>query len=389
MQEGLTMYFQSSLITPTPIWVPRNTTNVFASISTPLQTNNLVRSSGVAYNYSQQLNGYLTEFNDLRAIHQRALEQFLQGNGTCDPQTYRNRGVDMAWRYEKADIEMGGNGSANWNKSQRQEILETGKVKGAEGHHLRNVAKYPEDQSDPDNIAFFKSHEKHRIEGHQGDFRNESNAPKKNKNAMLRGTNRKRVIRNELNGAGIAAAISFATAFSISLIVAAAQDGITPESLKNASINGGNAAIMGTAYYAVGRIVGKYITPMIVKTLEDIGVKVTENISTACSMAITGIAVIAIISVVQFVRLKRKGHSTRDALVIVGKTAAISLGEMAICAIVYAIWGGPYAIIVGVVISVALVGYTIYNNINEKKTLKKVRDLTAEILFNRVGRFII
>ena len=90
------MYFQSSLITPTPIRVPRNTTNVFASISTPLQTNNLVRSSGVAHDYNQQLNGYLTEFNDLRAIHQRELEQFLQGNGTCNPQTYRNRGVGMA-----------------------------------------------------------------------------------------------------------------------------------------------------------------------------------------------------------------------------------------------------------------------------------------------------
>ena len=383
------MYFQSSLITPTPIRVPRNTTNVFASISTPLQTNNLVRSSGVAHDYNQQLNGYLTEFNDLRAIHQRELEQFLQGNGTCNPQTYRNRGVGMAWKYEKADIEMGGKGSANWNKSQRQEILESRKVKGAEGHHQQNVADHPAEQSNPDNIKFYENRRQHLEEGHGGDFRNNSDAPETDKNQMLKGTNNKRLVRNELYGAGIAAAISFATAFSISLIVAAAQDGITPESLKNASINGGNAAIIGTAYYAVGRIVGKFITPMIVKTLEDIGVKVTENISTACSMAITGIAVIAIISIVQFIRLKRKGHSTRDALVTVGKTAAISLGEMAICAIVYAIWGGPYAIIVGLVISVALVCYAIYNIINEKKSLKKVQDLTAEILFNRVGRFTI
>lgn len=383
------MYFQSSLITPTPIRVPRNTTNVFASISTPLQTNNLVRCSGVAHDYNQQFNGYLTEFNDLRAIHQRELEQFLQGNGTCNPQTYRNRGVGMAWKYEKADIEMGGKGSANWNKSQRQEILESRKVKGAEGHHQQNVADHPAEQSNPDNIKFYENRRQHLEEGHGGDFRNNSDAPETDKNQMLKGTNNKRLVRNELYGAGIAAAISFATAFSISLIVAAAQDGITPESLKNASINGGNAAIIGTAYYAVGRIVGKFITPMIVKTLEDIGVKVTENISTACSMAITGIAVIAIISIVQFIRLKRKGHSTRDALVTVGKTAAISLGEMAICAIVYAIWGGPYAIIVGLVISIALVCYAIYNIINEKKSLKKVQDLTAEILFNRVGRFTI
>jgi len=383
------MYFQSSLSTPIPTWVPQNTTNVFASISTPLQTNNLVRSSGVAHNYNQQLNGYLTEFNDLRAIHQRELEQFLQGNGTCTPQTYRNRGVGMAWKYEKADIEMGGKGSANWNKSQRQEILESRKVKGAEGHHQQNVADHPAEQSNPDNIKFYENRRQHLEEGHGGDFRNNSDAPETDKNQMLKETNNKRLVRNELYGAGIAAAISFATAFSISLIVAAAQDGITPESLINASINGGDAAIIGTAYYAVGRVVGKFITPMIIKTLEDIGVKVTENISTACSMAITGIAVIAIISIVQFVRLKRKGLSTRDALVTVGKTAAISLGEMAICVIVYAIWGGPYAVIVGLVISVALVCYTLFNNLNEKKSSKKIQDLTAEILFNRVGRFAI
>ena len=381
------MYLQSSFITPTPIWVPQNTTNVFASISTPLQTNNLVRSSGVANNYNQQLNGYLTEFNDLRAIHQRELEQFLQGNGTCDPQTYRNRGVNMAWKYEKADIEMGGKGSANWSKSQRQEILGSGKVKGAEGHHQQNVASHPTEQSNPDNIKFYEDRRQHLEEGHGGDFRNNSDAPKTDKDQMLRKTNNKRLVRNELCGAGIAAAISFVTAFSISLIVAAAQDGVTPESLINASITGGNSAIIGTAYYAVGKIVGNYITPMIVKTLEDIGIKVTENISTACSMAITGIAVIAVISVVQFIRLKRKGHSTRDALVTVGKTASISLGEMAICIAIYAIWGGPYALIAGLAIGVLSIAYNVFDYKKEKRFYEKVQELTANVLFGKVGRF--
>ena len=38
----------------------------------------------------------------------------------------RSQGVKLAWKYEKADVEMGGNGTANWNESQKQEILERG-----------------------------------------------------------------------------------------------------------------------------------------------------------------------------------------------------------------------------------------------------------------------
>ena len=113
----------------------------------------------------------------------------------------------MAWKYEKADVEMGGNGTANWNESQKQEILERGSVRGAEGHHQRNVAAHPEDQADPDNIKFYKSRKEHLEEGHHGDFHNESDAPPIDKEAKLEHTNRTRVIRNELKGAGIAAVI--------------------------------------------------------------------------------------------------------------------------------------------------------------------------------------
>ena len=88
----------------------------------------------------------------------------------------RSKGVKLAWKYEKADIEMGGKGSANWNENQRQEILENGKVRGAEGHHQRNVADHPEDQADPNNIKYYKSREEHLQEGHGGDFKNESDA---------------------------------------------------------------------------------------------------------------------------------------------------------------------------------------------------------------------
>ena len=68
----------------------------------------------------------------------------------------RSKGVKLAWKYEKADITMGGRGSADWNHSECQEILKMGKVQqkivngnweGPEGHHQKNVADYPKEQA--------------------------------------------------------------------------------------------------------------------------------------------------------------------------------------------------------------------------------------------------
>lgn len=134
---------------------------------------------------------------------------------------------------------MGGSGSANWNKSQQQEILENGSIRGAEGHHQRNVADHPYDQANPDNIKFYESRQEHLQNGHNGDWRNESDAPMIDKDEMLRHTNRKRVIGNELKGVGIAAIIGFATGASIGFIVTLAQNGLSPESFKLAAIEGG------------------------------------------------------------------------------------------------------------------------------------------------------
>ena len=39
------------------------------------------------------------------------------------------------------------------------------KVRGAEGHHQKNVADHPEDQGDPDNIKFYKSRKEHLEKG--------------------------------------------------------------------------------------------------------------------------------------------------------------------------------------------------------------------------------
>lgn len=111
----------------------------------------------------------------------------------------RNKAVNNAWEYEKADINMGGKGSGNWTPSQRKEISEIGKVRGAEGHHINSVAENPEMQTDPNNIKFYKSKTEHKDQGHKGNWSNPSYGELIDKDRMLKRTNTKRVLGNEVS----------------------------------------------------------------------------------------------------------------------------------------------------------------------------------------------
>ncbi len=170
----------------------------------------------------------------------------------------RNKAVNNAWEYEKADINMGGKGSGNWTPSQRKEISETGKVRGAEGHHINSVAENPEMQTDPNNIKFYKSRNEHKNQGHNGNWSNPSSGELIDKDRMLKKTNAKRVIRNEftsiagvaLGGAVLGVADSVAQIFK--------EDGFSWNSFKKGVKNSGpNVAIymcLSVFSYAFSRV---------------------------------------------------------------------------------------------------------------------------------------
>ena len=367
MNNAQQTFLRSSGINTNLLTVPLQSLNSFSTIST---TNHFNAHCAERVSYLGELS--------------RRYNEKIRQVVALDP-TYtksRSQGVKLAWKYEKADIEMGGKGSANWNKSQRQEILETGKVRGAEGHHRRNVADHPEDQADPGNIDFYKSHKEHFVKGHHGDFHNESNAPKKNKDAMLIRTNRKRVIKNELKGAGIAAVIGFVSGASIGFIITIAQNGISPDALKDAAINGGKIGIEGAAFGLINhigtRLVGDVATNAMTGLLSNFGIEITENITKACNMGIAGSIAIVTFSVYQFVRLKMNGASTKDALCSVGKNAAVSVASLAVTVIVQAAYGGPAALAVSIGIGAVMLSYTMYEHYHDKRLMSKIHCYTIE-----------
>ena len=321
--------------------------------------------------FNNELNGFLTRLNTLRANDANRLNLSLPN------QNARNRGVSRAWEYEKADVTMGGKGSANWNANERQQILNRGTVRGSEGHHQQNVSDHPEQQANPDNIKFYKSREEHFMEGHNGNWNNESNAPIIDKNKMLKCTNKKRVIKNEMRGLGIAVGIGLGIGFTIGFVVSLAQSGVSPESIKLSFIEGAKSGIesgvMSGVGYGIGRAIGEFVTQAMVGLLNNVGVNITKKIAEMCNIGAVGTLTIVVFSTYQFIKLKHSGMATREALFIVGKQTLFSLTLLAVSIASMGILGGQAGIIVSVSIGIIVITYSVANELHKKTFAEKIR----------------
>ena len=75
----------------------------------------------------------------------------------------RQKAVRDAWNREK-ELVSEGRGTVNWTPEQQKELMETGRVKGYEGQHMKSVHEYPEYAGSVDNIQLL-THEEH-LEAH-------------------------------------------------------------------------------------------------------------------------------------------------------------------------------------------------------------------------------
>ena len=326
--------------------------------------------------YNTQLQGYLSDFAQKRVLDADRLD-------LSKPNTIaRNRGVSRAWEYEVADIKMGGKGSSNWSKFQQSEIIKRGSVRGAEGHHLKNVADHPEHQANPDNIKFYKTKGAHLREGHNGDWHNESNAEFISKDDMLKKTNTRRIVENEMHGLGIAVLIGAGLGITIGVATELAQSGITPDSLKLAfmeGIKGGaESGILSGVAYGIGRTLGNVVSNAISGVMQNFGLAITDNISKMINMGVVGTLGIVVISAYQFVKLKRQGLATKEALLRIGKQALFSLSLLAVSIVSQGIWGGAAGIIVSVSIGIIIISYSVIDSVHNKRIAESIREYSIE-----------
>lgn len=75
----------------------------------------------------------------------------------------RQKAVRDAWSREK-ELVSKGKGTVDWSAEQQKELMETGRVKGYEGQHMKSVNEYPEYAGSAENIQLL-THEEH-LEAH-------------------------------------------------------------------------------------------------------------------------------------------------------------------------------------------------------------------------------
>jgi hypothetical protein len=80
----------------------------------------------------------------------------------------RRKAVAQAWKQEQALVRATGQGTRQWTDKEIAELLDTGKVRGYQGHHINSVNAHPEMAGNPDNIKFTSEH----LSEHGGNFRN-------------------------------------------------------------------------------------------------------------------------------------------------------------------------------------------------------------------------
>jgi hypothetical protein len=112
-------------------------------------------------------------------------------NSLTPLQGSRGTGINRAWKLEQELVKQTGQGTVDWTPSQMQELLSTGKISGFTGHHINNVAQFPEWAGDPRNIVFLSNQPNggdhvHSLQGHRGTTQNPTNGRLIDREEMLR-----------------------------------------------------------------------------------------------------------------------------------------------------------------------------------------------------------
>lgn len=351
-------------------------TNILAM---PLQSLNTFGTINTTNAFNEQFDQIYTSLNEKRQELQARVSALPPGDDSL-----RNQGVSLAWKYEQAEVQMGGKGSSDWTDVQRQEILDRGRVRGAEGHHINSVGEHASQQANPDNIKFMKNREEHRA-AHGGDWKNPTEGDLIDRNSRLEDINNKRVIKNELTGIGLAAAIGLGIGFTIGVVTALAKQGVSIKSVIEAAgvglRTGIESSVLAVINHGVVRGIGEAASSALAHVAtERFGFTMTENLVKICNMAVIGAVSSIVFSTWVFVKLKWKGHTTSLALKQAGKTLGYSLGVLFISIVAQGIWGGHAGLIISLGIGISTVLYQFVKIQLDKQLYEKLRYFTISKL---------
>ncbi len=318
---------------------PDGTQMVNSSVNPSVAGNMAAQTGRNVYIYNQE---YQTALKSLNLERARLADKVTKGlERDISYRGARGDGVSLAWKYEKADVQMGGTGSSGWNRAERDEIMARGRVGGAEGHHQKNVSGHLEEQANPDNIKFYKSKEEHLQQGHQGKWHNETDAPLIDKNEMLQNTNQKRVVKQELCGLGKATVIGLGIGFSLSFIAEVAKSDFSAEAIESALVKGSIGGIESAAIVAAGYGMGLLTSNL----MQNVGVNLASKAGQLLNGTAVGMLSILVVSTYQLADMQMEGNLDAEALGQIGYHAACSVSVLAVSMIAQSWFGGPAGIL--------------------------------------------
>ncbi len=330
----------------------------------------LTKSTTVGMN--EQFGTRFQELNETRLAYQSKVDSFAAGD-----YSQRSNGVSLAWKYEKALIEMGDKGTTNWSAEQRTEILETGKVRGSEGHHTNNVADHPEHQANPDNIRFARDRAEHIEDFHKGNAHNKTSGDLIDRNQGLKWANQKRVFMNELKGIGTAIAISAGVGFTLGFTLSLAQNGFRKENIKEALNEGFSTSwrmgAIGLATYSGIRLAGPIVSGAIQRGLINIlGVEITRNWIAVANLAAGGLISLGITGGIMYFKNRRWGYNRKDSLKYAISSLKFQTGIFAVAIVAQYAFGGYAGAAVAIGIGLALFTFTVVKTIAERQQAERV-----------------
>lgn len=265
-------------------------------------------------------------------------------------------------------------------------------IEKLEIHHRTSISSDPTLQCDINNLDTLNTsqHDQKHTNPETGkiDYTRKLNEKPLDRFGELNEINEKRVVNKKIEGVGIAAAIGLGTGFAIGFIVNLAQNGLNPESLRYAFVEGvkqgsisavvaaGSAAISMTVGATVGGTIG---TQIIAHLGTNVAQKTAEKIYDMCNSGVVGILTITAFSIYEFTKLKLNNYGTKECLLRVGKSAGLSLSVLVVSIVANYYWPTVGGIVVSVVSGVVMTGYSVYSSKCEKETMRKITFYSIEL----------
>lgn len=314
----------------------------------------------------QQYQGIITELGEERASLQARITEKL----AVDPgyKGFRDEGVNLAWAYDRADLRMGGQGSREYTAAQKNELLETGEIKGLEGHHINDVSNHLSEQANPDNIRFL-TRDDHYV-AHGNAWQNKTQGDMIDREKMLRRTQTKRIFKNEVRGAGITAVIGFGVGFTISAIMELSEKGISQVNARDLVKESARAGLETAALSAISYIGSRALA------------FAWNSLCLPCSPVLSimscGAISLAVSAAFQFAKTKYSGADTARAFKIVGRQMAVPAATLLASVLAQGVFGGISGILVSAGIGVVCIGTMVYTNVHDRHLNDQLQAYTVE-----------